>query len=125
MSLLSLCGPAPLRSDRVIQDNGGKVVPLEKQADVLIADHARKDAPPGSVSWKYITDSVARGEALDVEEYRISPANRTPVAAPPKSSRVPFTPRDDEILVAWVRKAGEHTSGNEIYKRLAEQVGVF
>lgn len=30
------------------QANGGKVVPLDKQADVIIVDHARKEAPLGS-----------------------------------------------------------------------------
>ena len=30
------------------QVNGGEVLPLEKNADVKIVDHARKEAPPGS-----------------------------------------------------------------------------
>lgn len=30
-----------------LQTNGGEVVPLEKQADVTIVDHARKEIPPG------------------------------------------------------------------------------
>jgi hypothetical protein len=28
--------------------NGGEVVPLEKQADIKIVDHARKEALPGT-----------------------------------------------------------------------------
>ena len=31
-----------------LQINGGEVLPLEKNADVKIVDHARKEAPPGS-----------------------------------------------------------------------------
>lgn len=30
-----------------LQANGGEVVPLEKQADVIVVDHARKETPPG------------------------------------------------------------------------------
>lgn len=31
-----------------IQSNGGQVVPLEKQADIMIVDHMRKDVAPGT-----------------------------------------------------------------------------
>lgn len=110
------------------QDNGGKIVRLEKYADVLIADHARKDAPPRSVSWKYVNDSVARGELVNIDEYRIHDANvPRPVGStkPTKGTKVPFSSQDDAILVAWVRqqaKARESVSGNKIYQLLAEKV---
>ncbi|AEO63969.1 uncharacterized protein THITE_2037256 [Thermothielavioides terrestris NRRL 8126] len=62
----------PLRSMLTSRkDNGGNIVLLEKHADVLIADHARKDTPAGSVSWKYVEDSVAKGELLNIEDYQI------------------------------------------------------
>lgn len=99
---------------------------LEKHADVLIADHARKDTPPGSISWKYITESIAKGELVNIDDHRIHHANLPrPVgsSAPTRGIRVPFTPMDERILVTWVRQNGAHTrSGNEIYKTLAESV---
>ncbi|KAL2021689.1 hypothetical protein VTK56DRAFT_6781 [Thermocarpiscus australiensis] len=110
-----------------IKDNGGKTVLLEKYADVLIADHARKDAPAGSVSWKYITDSVDKGELVNIDDYRIAHANvPRPVAStkPTKGTKVPFSKEDDDILVRWVHhraRAGESTSGNKIYQELAEK----
>ncbi len=107
------------------QDNGGKIVALEKFADLLIADHViRRDAPAGAVSWKYIDESVARGELLDTEDYLVHPAN-APTNAPTKSVRTPFTKEDEQILVTWVRRqeaAGESSKGNAIYEDLAKSV---
>ena len=39
-----------------MQANGGEVFPLEKQADVKIVDHARKEAPGGTY---VLQDSVS------------------------------------------------------------------
>jgi hypothetical protein len=102
------------------QDNGGKIVQLEKFADVLIADHARKDCPPGSVSWKYINDCVAAGELVNIEDYRVQ---QPQVSISGSGARTLFTKLDEQILVTWVKKAGAKTSGNEIYKDLAKLVG--
>ncbi|KAK3291368.1 uncharacterized protein B0H64DRAFT_349412 [Chaetomium fimeti] len=99
-----------------IRNNGGKIVQLEKFADVLVADHARKDCPPGSVSWKYINDCVTGGELVDIEDYRIHETK-----APSKGIKVPYTKLDEQILVTWVRRAGSDLSGNEIYKDLAKK----
>lgn len=110
------------------QDNGGKIVLLEKHADVLIADHARKDCPAGSVSWKYIEESVARGELLDIGDYRIHAANIPRAVGstrPTKGTRVPFTELDERILVTWVRRAGADALGNRIYQELAEMVSTL
>ena len=37
-----------LRATNTFKSNGGEVYPLEKQASVLIVDHARKEALPGT-----------------------------------------------------------------------------
>jgi hypothetical protein len=113
------------------QDNGGRIVLLEKLADILIADHARKDVPASSVSWKYVNDSVANGALVNIEDYRIHHANvPRPVgsAIPARATKVPYTALDEQILVTWVRqqeRAGEPIRGNEIYKSLAELVRSF
>lgn len=120
----------------LVKANGGKSVLLEKHADVLIADHARKDVPFGSVSWKYIKDSISEGELADIDIYRIEhPTTKKarPASADPKMSihtkrtRTPFTPQDDHILVHWVLRGegiarGQGSSrGNQLYRDLAER----
>jgi hypothetical protein len=97
---------------------------LEKFADVLIADHARKDCPAGSVSWRYIDDCVAKGELVNIEDHLIHAANVPRPAGstqPTRGTKVPFTKLDEQILVTWVRQSVD-ISGNEIYKKLAELV---
>lgn len=96
---------------------------------MIIADHKRKDAPPGSYSWKLIDDSVKEGKLADPETYLIGRPLGTsrPVASsqPTKGTRTPFTKQDDDILVAWVMpyfRRGERTAGNEIYQQLEQKV---
>ncbi|KAM0251275.1 hypothetical protein ACHAQJ_008266 [Trichoderma viride] len=85
-----------------IQSNSGTVVILEKDADMLIADHARKDAPLGSYSWKFIIESVNAGIVQVEDKYLIGPAPGQPrsVLAGPhaKKTRTPFTELDDAIV---------------------------
>ena len=113
------------------QANGGVVTKTEKPADIIIADHARKDSPAGSVSWKWIDESAKTGRLLDLEKYRCAPVVgtvRIPGAGPSlptRAGRVPFTAEDDRILMDWVGRAeqkGIATKGNELYKQLAEKV---
>ena len=105
------------------------MVILEKQADLIIADHARKHSPTGSISWKYIEDSAKKGVLQDIENYRAGPVSHTIRAVgsgtPTRTGRVPFTPEDDEILKEWVTRAelrGDYVKGNEIYKQLELKV---
>ncbi|KAI0899301.1 TRF2-interacting telomeric protein/Rap1 C terminal domain-containing protein [Annulohypoxylon nitens] len=105
---------------QAIQDNGGKVVPLEKSADILIADHVKKNTcPPGSYSYKWIEDSVKAGTLQPREDYMCV---STSTAVPQKATRAAFTPDDDKILAEWVmqkRQEGEALGGLKIYKELA------
>lgn len=102
---------------------------IEQQADILIADHARKICPTGAISWKYIEESVKNGALANIEEYRAGPATHTirevGSGQPTKNWRTPFTAEDDRILMEWVTKAerkGALIKGNEIYKQLEEKV---
>ncbi|RSL43588.1 hypothetical protein CEP54_015031 [Fusarium duplospermum] len=113
----------PLRSTWVdhIKQNGGLVVPLEKQADMLIADHKRLDAPPGSYSWKFIEDSVKNGIIQIKDKYRIGPDPDVPrpVGARhgAKTTRTPFTKDDDANLAKWVlSRRSQQQQGNAIYQ---------
>ncbi|KAI1452073.1 TRF2-interacting telomeric protein/Rap1 C terminal domain-containing protein [Annulohypoxylon moriforme] len=107
-----------------IQDNGGKVVPLEKDSDVLIADHLKKNCPPGSYSYKWIEDSLKAGSLQTREDYLCAPASQPQLAnsaVPRKSTRAAFTPEEDKILTEWVMKKereGESVGGYQIYKEL-------
>ncbi|TWU73024.1 hypothetical protein ED733_000737 [Metarhizium rileyi] len=117
----------PIRNDIVnhIKNNGGKVVPLEKDAHILIADHARKDAHPDSYSWKYITDSVEHGCAQLTDRYRIfghpeTGRDRVGASAPVKKTRTPFSAADDAALANWVLAHTRGRTGNSIYQEFAE-----
>ena len=96
------------------------MVPLEKNADYLIADHMRKDAPPGSYSFKFIEDSVKNGILQIEDRYRIGrdPDAPRPAAssAPTKRTRAPFTTADDAALARWVLSHSGQRSGNAIYQ---------
>ncbi|KAJ4378615.1 hypothetical protein N0V85_008947 [Neurospora sp. IMI 360204] len=112
-----------------VKANGGKIVLFEKHADILIADHVFKNAPVGSVSWKYITDSISEGQLADIDLYTIEHATSQgarPVGStmPTKSTRTPYTPHDDNILIHWVlqkERSGAYTRGNQIYIELADK----
>ncbi|KAI0382269.1 TRF2-interacting telomeric protein/Rap1 C terminal domain-containing protein [Hypomontagnella monticulosa] len=113
----------PMRPQWVqgIENNGGKVVPLEKNADYLIADHAKKDTPDGSYSFKLIEDSIKAGALQDFEKYLCKPTTSVK-AATQKGTRTQFSAEDDLILTKWVVKherMGDSGSGTSIYKDLA------
>lgn len=107
--------------------NGGFVVPLEKNADVLIADHAKPgNAPASAVSWTYLEQSMKKGQLEDLETHRISSPSKTGrPGGPSKSTRTPFTHEDDMAISIWVAKAelmGLPPKGNEIYEQFAAEV---
>ncbi|KAH6679048.1 hypothetical protein B0J14DRAFT_685928 [Halenospora varia] len=111
-----------------IEANGGEVVKLEKWADIIIADHAKKDSPAGSISWTYIQDSVKHGRLEDLEDHRAGPIVGTirevGSAQPARSGRTLFTHEDDKFLMEWVSKAerkGALIKGNDLYKQLEQK----
>ncbi|KAL8941507.1 MAG: hypothetical protein Q9216_002189 [Gyalolechia sp. 2 TL-2023] len=109
-----------------VKANGGDITPLEKEADIKIVDHARKEQLPGMYSYRYIEDSVRNGALEALEEHAVGPSKGTVRTAgstmqPPRLARTKFTPEDDQILANWVhehKRNGGATSGNEIYKQL-------
>ncbi|KAJ0119578.1 hypothetical protein J7T55_013781 [Diaporthe amygdali] len=115
----------------LVQGNGGEVVKLESQADMLIADHVKRGGaapPPGSYSWQWIEYSVKNGYLEHKDDYRIeeAPARTAGTSAPTKGKRVPFTSNDDDILMKFVvghERQGNAISGNVIFKILEEQPG--
>ncbi|KAI4726312.1 hypothetical protein E4T49_05942 [Aureobasidium sp. EXF-10728] len=113
----------------LVESNGGRVVKLEAQADYLIADHMRHDAPAGALSYKFIEEAIKQGQIPEDDSPflagRRKSANPVTTAAGPskKSTRTPFTDDDDKLLYKWVKKAEEQglaIQGNSLYKTLAE-----
>lgn len=109
-----------------MQENGGTIEPLEKNADMLIADHARKDSPPGAYSWQFIADSVKNGVIQLKDRYRIGgdPELQRPAGGGgmTRSGRTQFTRAEDALLARWVLSHALDRSGNKIYQELGAQV---
>ncbi|KAI7011153.1 hypothetical protein KC355_g5873 [Hortaea werneckii] len=117
----------PSRSHFVdtIKANGGRVVKLEQQADYVIADHVRKDCPPGSISYTLIDSAIRHGAVPDPDDHRAGPPvgsiRDVASSVPGKQTRRAFTAEDDKVLWQWVQKAEEQggsVKGNDIYKHL-------
>ncbi|QIX02331.1 hypothetical protein AMS68_007848 [Peltaster fructicola] len=114
-----------------IQNNGGEVVRHEQLADLIIADH-RKDAPDGSVSWKFIDQAVKNGRLPNIDDHIIHtaagpgsrPAGSTAVA--PKKTRVEYTAEEDLALRRYVwnltkdYRNNRGQGGNQIYMAYAK-----
>lgn len=109
-----------------VKANGGEVVQLEKQADILLVDHARRDPAPGTHSYKYVDLSIRKGRLENLDDHVVSAASRAnrpvgSVTIAPKGGRNPYTDADDQFLWNWVKpleEAGGATAGNSIYQQL-------
>lgn len=106
-------------------------MPLEKNADYLIADHLKPQAAPAnSFSWQWIEDSAKAGRLLDANAYLIHKPSAAPSQPPTERQgtrvgRTPFTDEDDKLLIAFVQKARKedrHLRGLEVYKELEKKV---
>ncbi|KAL8812233.1 MAG: hypothetical protein Q9200_001174 [Gallowayella weberi] len=112
-----------------VEANGGQTTLLEKEADIKIVDHTRKEQLPGTYSYKYIEDSVRSGALQDLDRYLAGPPIGTirtvgSTIQPAKAGRTQYTTEDDRALVNWVvgvEQRGGATNGNEIYKQLEAQ----
>lgn len=109
------------------------MVLIEKFADVIIADHLKNDAPVGSVSWKFVDDSVKAGQIQNINNYKKHTSNTTNASRPTrtlfstsKPTRTPFSAEDDRLLTQWVldqERLGERPHGTKIYQEFSERVG--
>ncbi|KAJ5525535.1 hypothetical protein N7494_012185 [Penicillium frequentans] len=112
----------------MIKSHGGTVVEEEKSADIKIVDHRQKNLPADSYSYQFVERSVQNGKREDIEPYRAGPSAQRPVGAshiPRKTTRTEYTLKDDQILFDWLHpyelEGNAPTSGNSIYKELAEK----
>ncbi|KEF60236.1 uncharacterized protein A1O9_05086 [Exophiala aquamarina CBS 119918] len=108
------------------QNNGAVIVAMDKDADVRLVDHAKKNNAPGTHSYRYIENSIRMGARDNLADHAVGLATRVsrPVGSTttaPKHGRTPFTNEDDQQLWDWVRpleERGYQWKGNEIYKQL-------
>ncbi|CRG84032.1 hypothetical protein PISL3812_01375 [Talaromyces islandicus] len=123
---LSLNVPQRDRFKEVIKLNGGIVVLQEKDADIKLVDHRKREIPLDTYSYKYVEKSILNGRLEDLEAHRAGKRER-PVGAhniPSRTRRTAYTLEDDQILWDWLHpyeKRGDQVSGNLIYQELAKQ----
>ncbi|OQD95955.1 hypothetical protein PENSOL_c018G01893 [Penicillium solitum] len=124
---LSLTVPQRQRFKELIKQYGGTVVLMEKDADVKLVDHTRKDLPSDTFSYQYVERSINKGRLEDLEAHRAGPSAPRPMGAsniPTKSTRAFFTLKEDQILFDWVEHFGQEpgapVQGNIIYQDLSE-----
>ncbi|KAJ5955985.1 hypothetical protein N7501_010264 [Penicillium viridicatum] len=124
---LSLTVPQRQRFKESIKQYGGIVVLMEKDADVKLVDHTRKDLPNDTFSYQYVERSINKGRLEDLEAHRAGPSAPRPMGAsniPTKSTRAFFTLKEDQILFDWVEHFGQEpgapVQGNIIYQDLSE-----
>ncbi|KAL3464027.1 TRF2-interacting telomeric protein/Rap1 C terminal domain-containing protein [Aspergillus heterothallicus] len=123
---LSKTVPQKSRFEELIQQYGGVVRLQEKDADVLLVDHTRKNLTPDVYSYKFIEKSIQDGVLQDLEKYKAGPSSARPVGAtniPTKGHRTPYTLEDDQILWDYMQPFEEDptapVSGNKLYQDLA------
>lgn len=125
------CGQrVPSRSKYIelIRRNGGEIRPLEKNADIRIADHVRRSQnAPGTVSYEWIDKSIEAATLLDLEDFPAGPSEAAPrpvgagTLRPAKASRNPYSADDDAFLRAEMTVAerrGVSLRGNELFKQI-------
>ncbi|KAJ5506508.1 hypothetical protein LT330_004583 [Penicillium expansum] len=124
---LSLTVPQRLRFKELIKQYGGTVVLMEKDADVKLVDHTRKDLPRDTFSYQYVERSINKGRLEDLEAHRAGPSAPRPMGAfniPTKSTRAFFTLKEDQIVFDWIEHVGKEpgapVQGNKIYQDLSE-----
>ncbi|OGM50551.1 hypothetical protein ABOM_000921 [Aspergillus bombycis] len=120
--------PQRSRFKDLIQQHGGVIRLHEKDADVKLVDHARKNLPPDTYSYRYVERSVRNGKLEDLESHRAGPSPARAVGAtniPTRRHLIPYTLEDDRWLwdqmVPYEKDPNAFIGGNKIYEELAMQ----
>ncbi|EXJ95494.1 hypothetical protein A1O1_00616 [Capronia coronata CBS 617.96] len=106
--------------------HGATVVDLDKQADVRLVDHTKKNHAPGTHSYRYVELSIRKGALENLADHAVGAASRAtrPVGSimtAPRTVRMHFTPEEDQFLWNWMKPfedSGGPSKGNEIYKQI-------
>ncbi|KAL4873024.1 hypothetical protein BDV12DRAFT_115530 [Aspergillus spectabilis] len=118
--------PQRSRFKELVQQNDGIVKPIEKDADVQIVDHKRKNLPANVYSYQFIERSVQNGRLEDLEAHRAGPSTARPVGAtdiPARGHRLAYSLQDDQFIWDYMQPYERDSSaairGNKIYQELA------
>lgn len=131
-----------------MKQHGGVVVLFEKEADVKLVDHTRKNlpadtyeplnqwlvsgSPSGRTSYQYVERSVRNGRLEDLEAHRTGPSAPRPMGAshiPKKGTRTDYSLQEDQIIYDYLYpyelEENAPISGSKIYQELAQKVRTF
>ncbi|KAL4753884.1 hypothetical protein BDW72DRAFT_201118 [Aspergillus terricola var. indicus] len=108
------------------EQHGGNVKLLEKDADVQIVDHRRKNLPANVYSYQFIEKSIQKGRLEDLKAYKAGPSTARPVGAtniPAKGQRSAFTTEEDQLIYDYMQPHEidplSSVMGNKIYQLFA------
>ncbi|KAL5339429.1 TRF2-interacting telomeric protein/Rap1 C terminal domain-containing protein [Aspergillus crustosus] len=117
--------PQRNRFKELVRQNGGTVKLFEKDADVQIVDHKKKNTSGNVYSYQFIEKSIQKGRLEDLETHRAGPSTARPVGAthiPTRGHRLPFTLQDDQDLWDYMQPFERNPSapvrGNKIFEEL-------
>ncbi|KAL2835255.1 hypothetical protein BDW59DRAFT_5664 [Aspergillus cavernicola] len=118
--------PQTSRFREMIQQHGGIVKLCEKDADIKLVDHKKKNLPPNVYSYQFVEKSIHSGELENLETYKAGPSAARPVGAtniPTKGHRLAYSIQDDQILWDYMqpleRDPSARIRGNKVYQDLA------
>ncbi|POS86253.1 hypothetical protein EPUL_000905 [Erysiphe pulchra] len=112
----------------MIKANGGILVKIDKEADIIITDHMHGCPKENSINWTFIRDSVQNSRLEDIDKYRAERKANThrnlEYKRPRGNTRVSFSSNDDKILWEWctnqenLSKYSKGLKGNAIFQQL-------
>jgi len=118
--------PQRARLMQEAEANGATIVQLDKQADIILVDHARKQNAPGTYSYQYVERSIRNGRLENLDDHAVGAATRADrpvgsVVTAPKRGRCAFTEEEDQFLWNWMKpfeEQGGSWKGLAIYKQI-------
>ncbi|OJJ45483.1 hypothetical protein ASPZODRAFT_612194 [Penicilliopsis zonata CBS 506.65] len=118
--------PSRSRFRDMIQEHGGTLVEQEKDADIKLVDHLRKNLPADTYSYQYVERSVLKKNLEPLYAYRAGPSAPRPMGAsnvPPRTHKAAFTLAEDQLLWDYLypyeQKGGYATTGYALYQEFA------
>ncbi|KAJ5090014.1 hypothetical protein N7532_008698 [Penicillium argentinense] len=115
--------PQRSRFKDLIVQHGGVVVWMEKDANVKLVDHTKKNLPADCYSYQYVEKSIRHGRLENLEEHRAGPSNPRPMGAsniPRKNTRTSWTLEQDQLLYDFLQpfeqQENGRVQGNKIYQ---------
>ncbi|KAJ5984001.1 hypothetical protein N7481_006100 [Penicillium waksmanii] len=117
--------PQRSRFKDLITKHGGVIVLMENDADVMLVDHAKKNIPTGCHSYKYVEESIRKGQVADLDAHRAGSFRPRAMGAsniPKRGTKSVYTLEDDQLLYDFLypfeQEENAPIHGNKIYQLL-------